>query len=92
MHLKPREQTTEIWDWDDKLTLEFNGTHPGVYFLKIDSVTVPTVFLIGDSTVYDQPAASIVDNFSFDPTHPNLVADFTMPVSPNISTSKPLGN
>jgi lysophospholipase L1-like esterase len=56
VHLKPREQTTEIWDWDDKLTLEFDGTHPSVHFLKIEPAKVPTVFLIGDSTVCDQPA------------------------------------
>ena len=28
--LKPREKTQEIWDWDDKLTLEFNGQHPTI--------------------------------------------------------------
>ncbi len=56
VHLKPREQSTEIWDWDDKLTLEFNGTNPGLHSLKIEKVDVPTVFLIGDSTVCDQPA------------------------------------
>ncbi len=56
VHLKPREQTTEMWDWDDKLTLEFNGIHPSVHFLKIDPVKVSTVFLTGDSTVCDQPA------------------------------------
>jgi lysophospholipase L1-like esterase len=56
VHLKPREQTAEIWDWDDKLTLEFNGTHPSVAALRIEHADVPTVFLIGDSTVCDQPA------------------------------------
>lgn len=47
--------------WDNKLTLEFNGKAPAVRSLKIASVEVPTVFLIGDSTVSDQryePAAS----------------------------------
>jgi len=56
VHLKPREQTSEIWDWDDKLTLEFNGTHPSLQTLAIEKAAVPTVYLIGDSTVCDQPA------------------------------------
>ncbi len=56
VHLKPREQTTEIWDWDDKLTLEFNGAHPSLRSLEIDKASVPTVYLLGDSTVCDQPA------------------------------------
>jgi lysophospholipase L1-like esterase len=56
VHLKPREQTSEIWDWDDKLTLEFNGSNPCVSFLRIRKADVPTVYLIGDSTVCDQPA------------------------------------
>ena len=56
VHLKPREQTTEIWDWDDKLTLEFNGVNPCVSRLRIEKADVPTVFLMGDSTVCDQPS------------------------------------
>lgn len=56
VHLKPRETQSEWWAWDEKLTLEFNGTNPGVRKLEIDPVTVPTVFLLGDSTVCDQPA------------------------------------
>ena len=56
VHLKTREQTSERWDWDDKLTLEFNGTHPSVRSLSIEKAEVPTVFLIGDSTVCDQSA------------------------------------
>ena len=56
VHLKAREQTTEIWDWDEKLTLEFNGAYPSVRSLEIEPATVPTVFVIGDSTVCDQPA------------------------------------
>ncbi len=56
VHLKPRERTTEMWDWDNKLTLEFNGDHPSVQALEIEKVEVPTVFLLGDSTVCDQPA------------------------------------
>lgn len=56
VHLKPREETSEIWDWDDKMTLEFNGMHPCLRSLRIQKVTVPTVFVMGDSTVCDQPA------------------------------------
>src|SRR5262249_21681388 len=33
--LKDREQTTEIWAWDEKLTLEFNGARPAVCALEI---------------------------------------------------------
>jgi len=56
VHLKTREQTTEIWDWDEKLTLEFNGTHPCLRALEIEKADVPTLFILGDSTVCDQPA------------------------------------
>ena len=56
VHLKPREESSEIWDWDDKLTLEFNGTHPVIQTIQADRVDVPTVYLLGDSTVCDQPA------------------------------------
>jgi lysophospholipase L1-like esterase len=52
--LKPRETTA--FTWDDKLTLEILGTRPGVTFVTIEPVAVPTVFLLGDSTVTDQPA------------------------------------
>ncbi|HET7626662.1 MAG TPA: rhamnogalacturonan acetylesterase [Verrucomicrobiae bacterium] len=54
--LKSRERSTEIWAWDEKLTLEFNGARPCVCALKIVRADdVPTVFLLGDSTVCDQP-------------------------------------
>jgi lysophospholipase L1-like esterase len=56
VHLKPREKTNEWWAWDEKLTLEFNGTHPALRSLEIERADVPTVFLLGDSTVCDQPA------------------------------------
>lgn len=55
VHLKPREKQTEMVDWDDKLTLEFNGSRPGLAALVITPVKVPTVFILGDSTVCDQP-------------------------------------
>src|SRR5262245_61442587 len=54
--LKDREKTTEAWAWDEKLTLEFNGPHPVVCGIEITRVDqAPTVYLLGDSTVCDQP-------------------------------------
>jgi len=53
--LKDREKGSERWAWDEKLTLEFNGTRPTVSSIQIESVNVPTIFLLGDSTVCDQP-------------------------------------
>jgi lysophospholipase L1-like esterase len=41
--------------WDDKLTLEFNGSAPRARTVTIEAVSVPTVYLVGDSTVTDQP-------------------------------------
>lgn len=54
--LKDREKTMEWWAWDDKLTLEFNGTRPTINVIEIERIeNIPTVFLLGDSTVCDQP-------------------------------------
>ncbi len=53
--LKDRERTSEQWAWDEKLTLEFNGVRPSISEIGIERVGVPTVFLLGDSTVCDQP-------------------------------------
>lgn len=53
VRLNDREQ--ESLNWDDKLTLEFNGSAPKVTAVEIESADVPTVFLAGDSTVTDQP-------------------------------------
>ncbi len=47
--------------WDNKLTLWFCGSNPAVQSIQIEPVQVPTVFLVGDSTVCDQsrdPGAS----------------------------------
>jgi len=52
--LKPRE--TGSFTWDDRLTLEILGEHPGVTAIAIEPAAVSTVFLLGDSTVTDQPA------------------------------------
>ena len=54
VHLKQREQETEMVDWDEKLTLEFNGAHPSLHSLEVQPVDVPTVYIAGDSTVCDQ--------------------------------------
>lgn len=54
--LKKRELETEAVNWDDKLTLEFNGAHPTLRALIIAPTNVPTVYIAGDSTVCDQPA------------------------------------
>jgi len=51
--LKPRE--IGAFDWDNKLTLEFNGDHPSVRSITIEPVAkIPTIYLAGDSTVVDQ--------------------------------------
>lgn len=51
--LKPRE--IGALDWDDKLTLEFNGNHPSVRSISIRPIdNVPTIYIAGDSTVVDQ--------------------------------------
>lgn len=51
--LKPRELTK--LDWDDRLTLEFDGTVSCLAALEImPAPTAPTVFLAGNSTVVDQ--------------------------------------
>ncbi len=52
--LKPRERGS--FSWDDRLTLEMLGAKPGVTAITIEPVSVLTVFLLGDSTVTDQPA------------------------------------
>ena len=56
VRLKDREKTMEFWAWDEKLTLEFNNTRPAVAALTITRVeNIPTIYLLGDSTVCDQP-------------------------------------
>lgn len=52
--LKEREIASEAWAWDRRLTLELNGTQPALRRLAIEHVSVPTVYLLGDSTVADQ--------------------------------------
>lgn len=51
--IKPREKSK--LNWDDKLTLEFNGDAPACARIDIKRVEdVPTIFLCGNSTVVDQ--------------------------------------
>jgi lysophospholipase L1-like esterase len=52
--LKDREKP--YLHWDEKLTLEFNGSHPCVAAVEIaPAPDAITVYLLGDSTVTDQP-------------------------------------
>lgn len=51
----PRETESEAWNWDERLTLEFNGDPAAVQRLEIVPARVPAIFLLGDSTVSDQP-------------------------------------
>jgi lysophospholipase L1-like esterase len=52
----PRETTQEARAWDDKLTLEFNrdDAQSAVSKVEIEKVDVPTIYILGDSTVCDQ--------------------------------------
>ncbi len=51
----PRETVQEAWAWDRRLTLEVSGDHAAVKAVDIAAADTPTIFLIGDSTVCDQP-------------------------------------
>ena len=53
VRIKPRERNK--LNWDDKLTLEFNGPAPRVAEIIIEPTSKPiTLFLCGNSTVVDQ--------------------------------------
>ncbi|KQU62574.1 rhamnogalacturonan acetylesterase [Sphingomonas sp. Leaf339] len=55
------ERETGSFSWDDKLTLEILGDRAAATVVAIEPVEVPTLYLLGDSTVTDQryePAAS----------------------------------
>lgn len=54
--LKERERLEKAGSWDGKLTLEFNGSAPAVRVISIEPVEAPTLFIVGDSTVCDNPA------------------------------------
>jgi len=54
VRLKEREKG--YLHWDDRLTLEFSGDNFGVAAVELEPASsVTTVFLLGDSTVTDQP-------------------------------------
>ncbi len=54
-YVKIKAREKKELNWDDKLTIEFNGDSPVVESMTIQKVNnVPTVFLFGDSTVVDQ--------------------------------------
>jgi lysophospholipase L1-like esterase len=52
--LLPRESEGEANAWDGRLTLEVHAQSGGVRRIDIVPVRVPTVFVLGDSTVADQ--------------------------------------
>lgn len=53
IHRKPREMT--FLNWDNSLSLEFNGPKPCVSTIVIEKANdLPVVFLAGNSTVVDQ--------------------------------------
>lgn len=56
VRLKDRERAEESAAWDEKLTLEFSGARPCVAAVDIEPAgPLPTIYLLGDSTVCDQP-------------------------------------
>jgi len=53
--IKLKERELKYLNWDNKLTLEFNGEHPCVAAIEITRADeLPTIFLAGNSTVTDQ--------------------------------------
>ena len=55
--LKAREETTEKWAWDNRITLEFTDTHPEVGEVAVEKAeNIPTIYIAGDSTSTDQPS------------------------------------
>ena len=53
--IKLKERELKYLNWDNKLTIEFNGEHPCVAAIEIKRADeLPTIFLAGNSTVTDQ--------------------------------------
>ena len=53
--VKLKEREKDYLNWDDSLTLEFNGASPAVSRIRIEpDTTATTLFLCGNSTVVDQ--------------------------------------
>ncbi|HZL11995.1 MAG TPA: glycoside hydrolase family 88 protein [Prolixibacteraceae bacterium] len=54
-HIRLKDRELPYLNWDNKLTLEFNGDQPCVAGIEIKRADeLPTVFLAGNSTVVDQ--------------------------------------
>ncbi len=55
-NVRIKEREKGYLNWDDRLTLEFNGSMPAVSHIKVEPVSdgVTTLFLCGNSTVVDQ--------------------------------------
>lgn len=55
MSVKIKDREKDYLNWDDRLTLEFNGPAPAVRAIRVErDTTAVTVFLCGNSTVVDQ--------------------------------------
>lgn len=52
--VKIKDREKSYLAWDDRLTLEFNGSMPAVKNIHIEPADVPTIYLCGNSTVVDQ--------------------------------------
>lgn len=53
--IKLKERELNYLNWDNRLTLEFNGEHPCLGAIEIRKADhLPTIFLAGNSTVTDQ--------------------------------------
>lgn len=52
--VKIKDREKNYLAWDNRLTLEFNGTLPAVKSIHIEKADVPTIYLCGNSTVTDQ--------------------------------------
>ncbi len=54
-NIKIKERERDYLNWDDRLTLEFNGAFPAVERIRIERDSIsPTLYLCGNSTVVDQ--------------------------------------
>jgi lysophospholipase L1-like esterase len=55
VQIRQKERELNYLNWDNKLTLEFNGDFPCIAAVEIQRVDgLPTIFLAGNSTVVDQ--------------------------------------
>ncbi len=55
MDVRIKDREKSYLNWDDRLTLEFNGDYPAVKSIMVEpDTTALTIFLCGNSTVVDQ--------------------------------------